>query len=384
LDPSSVLRGSGRTEANARVCRQLAKALPEREARAVLSWLSAFFGYQQTWILDPHRFSALVKCRQIGGSHAYAAAAVFWGLFAESTSIVSIGERESAEVLKKVVKHAKVLVHLGSEWARPIAVSVTRATLASGGVITAMPSETGARGQSGNVLLDEAAYYEHPEEVWDGASATVFHGYRMRVISTPNGVGNLFHSLVTGDAGKGYMIHQTTLDEARADGLKIDDETCWKMARGDPRLYAQLFQCSFLDAELQYIPTEYIDACSGEIATGDGDHYAGLDIGRDADRTVLIVVREHLGVRLVVHIEEMKRTDSDGLEAMVDRAFARFKLRRLCIDATGLGTFPAERIAKKHSERIETKWRRPRVEQVTFTPSITVADAPSQTSSGCS
>ncbi len=74
------------------------------------------------------------------------------------------------------------------------------------------------------------------------------------------------------------------------------------------------------------------------------------------------------GVRYLVHVETIKRTDSDGLEAMVDRAFDRWKLKRLCIDSTGLGSFPSDRIKKKHSEKIDVAHRRPRVECIDFTP----------------
>lgn len=356
-----ILSGSGDTKDNRRFLDALERALPEREFAPVAAWASTFFGYQQTWLFDTWRFSLLVKCRQIGGSHAYAGTAVLWGLLGEDTSIVSVGERESAEVLSKVARHAMALVRLGSEWARPVSNSSTRLTLASGARIFALPSTSGGRGQSGNMLLDEAAYFEHPEEVWDGASATVLHGYRMRVCSTPNGVGNLFHQLVRDHERIGYRLHLTTLEQARADGIKVSEEECWKMARGDSRLYDQLFNCSFLDSELQYIPTEAIDACCvTDTYTYEGDFFAGLDIGRTADRTTLVVLRKvRSDLRVVSWIATCKRTDWDALEALVAWCFAAFNPRRLCVDSTGLGAFPAERLQKRHGKQ--------RVEPVIFT-----------------
>src|SRR5688572_22772830 len=101
LSPDQVLSGSGRTESNRRFLEKLASALPPREAAAVLSWISTFYGYQQNWLLDSNRFTVLVKCRQIGASHTYAAAAILWALLGEDTSIVSIGQREANEVLEK-------------------------------------------------------------------------------------------------------------------------------------------------------------------------------------------------------------------------------------------------------------------------------------------
>ncbi len=356
-----ILRGSGNTPENERAIAALKTALPDREYGAVAAWLSTFYGYQQTWILDQDRFSILLKCRQIGASHSYAAAAVLWGLFAEDTSIVSIGERESGEVLKKAAKHCEALASFGSAWARPRAISALRISMASGGSVTALPATSGGRGQSGNVLLDEAAYFEHAADVVDGAAGSVLHGYRLRLMSTPNGIGNMFHKAWVDAKKNGYRKHQTTLYDAITDGLQVDMADCRKMAMGDERLFAQLFLGAFLDDQLQYIPSEAVDACSVEgITIGPGDFYGGLDIGRSADLTSLAIVRKREdGLRLLQFLKTCKRTDSVALDNMVDEAFARFHLKRLCVDESGLGIFPVELMQKRHG--------RIRVEGVTFT-----------------
>lgn len=354
------LNGSGLNDHNLQFLSKLKEAVPPREFTAIASWVATFYGFQQNWLFDTNRFSVLVKCRQIGASHTYAAAAVLWALLGENTSVVSIGQREADEVLEKVKRHAEALVALGSKWATKVAESSTRVALASGGTIYSLPSTSGGRGKSGNVLLDEAAYYEHPDEVWDGASATAMHGYRMRIMSTPNGVGNMFHGLVKNHESLGFKLHRVDLTEALRDGLPVTEAECRKMAKGDDRLFSQLFSCSFLDSNLQYIPSAAIEACSmdGIVTDGDGAYYAGLDIGKTADLTVLIVLRKWLvpatgkddrrTLFVVESIQSMKRTDSDGLEAMVSAAFRKYDLRRLCVDATGMGAFPAERLRKRH------------------------------------
>lgn len=359
LDANQVLQGSGRTKGNARVCETIVKQLPVREAQAVLAWLSCFYGYQQTWLLDPSRFSILLKCRQIGASHTYGGAAALWGVFGQHTTVVSVGQREAEELLEKVGHHCNVLHQLGSKWAKPF-VSKTRVAMGSKATVVAVPSSSGGRGRSGNVVLDEAAYHEHPEAVWDGASATVLHGFRMRVMSTPNGVGNLFHQLFN-DPSIGFRKHIVTLDDARADGLKVSDAECWKMARGDARLYDQLFNCKFLDGDAQYIPTELVNASIVDDVYGyEGEYYAGLDIGRTADRTVIVVVRaDPYGLMWVTHVKECKRTSQDDIDAMVDEVMGVYQPKRLCVDSTGIGAFPAESLQKRYG--------RTRVEPVVFT-----------------
>lgn len=229
----------------------LRRGLPEAEFRAVELWLGCFFPYQLRWILDWSRFAALLKARQIGASHTYAAACILWGILGEVTTVVSIGEREGLEVLDKAEKHAKVLVRLGSRFALPGGRTYRKDTavrLASGGRIVALPASSGGRSFSGNVILDEFAYHGNTADtVWDGAAAVVMHGYKLRVISTPNGVGNLFHKLWTDPVvHRGYTLHRVTIDEAKAEGLRVDDAECWSMARGDAQVYDQLFRCEFL------------------------------------------------------------------------------------------------------------------------------------------
>jgi phage FluMu gp28-like protein len=361
LTPSTILKGSGRTAANARALAILEKNLPRLEWEAVGFWIGEFYGYQQNWLLDWANFSTLVKARQIGGSFTFAGATVLWGMLGEESTVVSLGERESVEFLGDAKRHAAVLETLGSKWAKG-RTTTTELRLGSGGRVTALPSTSGGRGYSGNIVLDEAAYYQRPEAVWDAAAPSTMHEGRMRVLSTPNGVGNLFHRLVTEEGPeRGYRAHRVTIEEARAEGLRVDKAKCWQMARGDARLYAQLFQCEFLDSAEQYIPTDKVnaairDACELE----EGDCYAGLDIGYTNDLTALIVIRQDRFNRCWVQsITTCKRTKWEDQQELVEESYDAFGWKRLCVDSTGMGTVP--------TELLQTKYGTHRVEGVTFT-----------------
>ncbi len=275
-------------------------------------------------------------------------------------------------------KFAQLLRELGSRNARLTKDNDHELRFASGGRIIALPS-SGGRSYSGNVFLDEFAYHEHAAKVWDSAAPVITLGYRIRVVSTPNGVGNDFHELTQIASGmkpavkNPWAFYEIPISVAIEQGYPVDLDDCWGLAKGDPRLFDQMFNCSFLDSVLQYIPTSLIDECStNEPLTDETSalYYAGLDIGRTADLTCLVIIRRSLpsGMMRVVHVETMKRTDQEGLEAMVARAFAKYKIKRLGVDATGLGTFPAEQIKKRHSEKYDVPHRRPRVELITFGP----------------
>lgn len=332
------------------------RTLPANEFAALEAWLSTFWDFQLEWLLEPAASAACNKSRQIGVSHTTSGVGVIWGAFhGELTTIISVGQLESAEVLDKAKKHADILVRLGSRMAvRGARDNATELSFASGGRILALPS-TGGRSFAGHVFLDEYGYQDHAADVWDAAAAVTLLGYRLRVVSTPNGIGNEFHRLWDGiRAGKikGWKAHEIPIKRAIAEGYPVDLERCWSLAKGDPRLFAQLFECSFLDGNLQYISTELVSAAEADdLYTYEGDYFAGLDIGRTVDRTVLVVLRKRPDdIRVIAWIAVCKRTDSDQLEALVDWAFQVFKLKKLSVDATGMGAFPAERMQKRHGK----------------------------------
>jgi phage FluMu gp28-like protein len=362
------------TMANHPLLEVLEMALPPREARVLKAWLHTFYSFQLRWLLETARFAICNKSRQIGFSHTTAAWAVLRSAFlGETTTIISKGERESMEVLEAAKKHADVLVALGSRWA-DATLKGEELRFASGGRIVALPASSGGRSFSGNVVLDEMAYHEgKADAVWDSASAVTLHDGCMRIISTPNGVGNLFHHLWTDEtAHKGYALHSTTIDEAIAAGMNVDLEACWQMAHGDPRLFDQLFRCKFLDGSEQYIPTEWILRAAvqdlAELRVYEPVFYGGLDIGLVNDLSSLATLAvdpqtNHCALQPINWSEPVgtlcfKRTDWDEQQGEIERAWSRYQWRRLCVDQTGLGRVPAQ--------LLQAKFGRGRVEPIDF------------------
>lgn len=336
---------------------------------AVGAWFTGFYPFQLKWLLEPSRRACSVKARQIGWSHTTAANAVLWGAFhGELTTVVSRGEREALEVLDKAKKHAQVLAALGSRMAVPTKSNATELHFASGGRVIALPS-TGARGFTGNAILDEYAYHEHARDVWDATvPAAGLGGFRVRVMSTPNGAGNEFHELVEAIRLKkmtGWSLHKVSIDDAIADGFPVNLQDCWADAKGDPRLFSQLFKCEFLDGLNQYLPTEAVEDARKAVIpyTGQLRCFAGLDIGKTSDHSVLIVITvDPQAHKAVVWIRRLKRTDYKLLHEAVAQAFVSFPIVRMCVDATGLGSFEADRIVATYGK--------PRVEPVTFTSAV--------------
>lgn len=351
-------------------------AFPPAERAAIMAWASTLYLHQLDLAFDPWQFSILNKSRKIGATYSYAGAAVLWAMLGEPTVVVSLGEDEACEVIDDARKHAAFMMSEGSTLAETEGNKKELVFPNTGGRIVARPHTGAGRSFSGNVILDEFAYHQDPEAVWDAAGAVAAMGYRIRVLSTPNGIGNLFHTMFTDDdAHRGYRVMQMSLAFARAAGMVLHptDAECWAMARNNPRVFDQMFGCAFLDANEQYLPHALVSAAS--IATikqlarlTNMPEYAGVDVARRHDLFVIARaicdmdsscigldgVQRKGPVLWVPPMITCKRTDWVRQRALVAAGFEEHKWKRLCVDGTGIGMETSERMQRRHgSQRVE-------------------------------
>ena len=120
-----------------------------------------------------------MKSRQIGFSHATAAALVLGALVHGRPQIVlSASQSLSDEVLDKARRHSTLLARLGYPGAdRFTTNSATEIGWSNGGRIIALPaSPRTARSFAGDVWLDEFAYHLDPEGIRDAAFPIALRG----------------------------------------------------------------------------------------------------------------------------------------------------------------------------------------------------------------
>ncbi len=334
----------------------LRPVLPKAELAAIEAWLSTFFPYQLDWLLEPERFAICLKSRQIGMSHTTAAAAVLWAVaMGETTLIISTDLETAGVVLDMCFKHAKVLEMLGSKRARCRVRG--HHLIFEFGEIVVRPATSGGRGFSGNVFLDEFAYVEKPKELWDSAMAVALHGQsKVRVSSTPNGVGNDFFRLWNDPKeNKGWAKHEVTVETAREQGLNLPKEVCWKMAKGDPRIYGQIFQCKFLDSSEQYIPTALVRAAVMEdTSVVMGETYAGYDVGDQKDLSVLVLLKQVPDNSIWVQsIWTGLRTQWQQEKDNIFETVYQRNVRKICMDQTGMGSGLVKEMQQIIGHRVE-------------------------------
>lgn len=336
--------------------------------QALQWWRGTLYPYQVRWITEPSRFALCVKSRQIGFSHATAAGAVLGALvYRRPQVILSASEDLSAEVLDKAKRHAQVLAAFGYPGADRLVIdNATELAWKGGGRIVALPaSPRTARSFTGDVWLDEFAYHIDPKKIRDAAFPIALRGdWRIRVFSTPNGATGLFYDMAARST-RGWVRHEVTLDEALSEGVPVDREAAFALASHDERVIDQWYRCKFLDGDLQYYPTAWLErarAWPGSLESIEGATlHAGFDVGRTKDLSVLVVVALVGRFAYVLGVHTFKRTKFSEQRKALAKLRGAYEWDSLHVDATGLGSQLAEELVEA--------WGEDEVHPLKFTPS---------------
>lgn len=240
-----------------------------------------------------------------------------------------------------------------------------------------------ARGFSGDLILDEFAFHEDSEAIWDASEPIISSNadFQCRIASTGNGRFNKFYQLAAIRAGAdldadgfalsqgGCKVSRVRRSEACAAGVRIFDpatreEITPGQARAralDKRSYDQNYECSFHEENMALLTLELIAAAECDQApparieerrwSADTLEYlrglrgplgVGIDVGRSRDLTSICVGEREGGViwvRALLRIADMRLPDQlREIEPLLSMA----NFGRAEIDSTGIGLGLAE------------------------------------------
>jgi phage FluMu gp28-like protein len=189
--------------------------------------------YQKNWMEDDSPLKIAEKSRRTGLTWAEAADAVLEASKEKAAGgtnhfYIGSGKDMAVEFIEACAMWAKAFDKAASVIEQEVIEDEGKDILtfvikfASGFKIQALSSNPkNMRGRQGNVTIDEAAFHDHLDEVLKAALALTMWGAKVRIISTHNGVENLFNELIEDSrAGKkDYSVHRVTLDDACEMGL---------------------------------------------------------------------------------------------------------------------------------------------------------------------
>lgn len=325
--------------------------------------------YQRAWVNDQSRFKIGLMARQTGKSTACALEVNQDILQTEAAGgrtlwvLLSRGERQSAELARKVrdfgalIAEARKALGQAPELVE-LAGNVSEIRYPGGSRAIALPANPDtARGYSGNVILDEFAFHKDSDAIWTALFPTITRGYKIRVISTPNGQQNRFYQLWTEatEGGAAWSAHQVNIFDAVSQGLPINPAELRAGIR-DEDAWQQEYLCKFVDEATAWLTWELIRAAEDPRASLGRDNaadalqgpvYAGWDVARWNDLSVLWVAEKVGDVLWTRGVLVMKRRTFDEQLAVVTAALKSCpRFVRLCVDATGIGEMPAEQARK--------------------------------------
>lgn len=356
-----------------------------------------FLPYQTAWIQDESRIKIMEKARQIGLSWAtgYAVTRRKSRRGARGDAWISSSDETQARLFKEdCLGWAKVLDVACREMTENVLADGVRNSsfvlaLASGCRIHCMSSNPDQQaGKRGDRVLDEFALNKHNRQLWDIAYPGITWGGCMEIISTHRGVQNLFNQLVVeareGGNPKGISLHRVTLEDALNQGFLVklkqklpadhptqgmDEAAYFDYIRAGcltEEAFLQEFMCVPADESSAFISYDMLDACSyaaneaweTELDPA-GEYFVGMDIGRTRDLTVIFVVERVAERRYTRRIIELAGQTFTAQAAAIGRYAVLPQVKRICIDATGIG--------RQLAEEASMRWHK--VECVNFTQS---------------
>lgn len=350
--------------------------------RDELQRLINFHPYQWKWLKDRSRFKAGMFARQTGKTFTSCAELVDDCIEAELARkrtrwvILSRGERQAMEAMTENVKPmtrafwelynglkgAPPEVQEGEWWSEETGASYRafEVEFPGGSRITALPANPDtARGFSANVLLDEFAFHAKSKAIWGALFPVISKGWKLRVVSTPNGKGNKFYEIMTANPSI-WSRHIVDIYDAVRQGLDRNVDEL-KAALNDADLWAQEFELKWLDEATAWLDFDLINAVetegygrfkvveyTGEIITAEreygeelrptnGEVFVGMDIARKKDLTCIWVAVKIGDTLYPREIITMRRAPFRAQLAELARVVNRDRASRVAIDQTGMG-----------------------------------------------
>lgn len=227
--------------------------------------------------LEKYRFNVVLKARQMGISTIVAAHISWLMIFHKHKNVLILCTK--LQTATNIVKKVKEMVKNLPDWMQIAKITVDNRTsfeLSNGSMIKAS-STSGDAGRSealSLLVLDEAAFIPDMDELWTGIYPTISTGGRCIALSSPNGVGNWFHTTYI-DAESGVNAFKPTKLHW---SLHPDRDQRWfenETKNMSQRQIAQEYECSFNASGETVVAPDDIDRIEKMVC--EPKHKVGFD-----------------------------------------------------------------------------------------------------------
>jgi len=351
-----------------------------------------FLGYQQAWSQDSHIMKIAEKSRQIGWTWTSAHGLARLHSLSDYTLDTWGTSRDDLQAML-AVQDCKSFANILHGGAQDLGMKVLDSRGSAGHVLKfangttyySLSSNPDAQaGKRGGRVGDEFALNKDNRQLYAIMEPGITWGGFIWLFSTHRGSGNYFNNLLQEARHKGnpkqWHVYRVTLSDALECGflyklqaklakakpddprVAMDEQAYFDFVRNkaaDEESFQQEYMCVPDDDASAFIPYDLLDACryapgTDWERTGGGNLYLGVDIGRKKDLTVFWLIEHVSGVNFTRKLVRMQNKTFSEQEAVFHELMQLPRLRRACIDQTGIGMQFAERAVKMYgSSRVE-------------------------------
>jgi hypothetical protein len=299
----------------------------------------------------------VLKARQIGFSQVFALEALYAAIHEPESTVLLVSRSQDLAVnllryCYQAYNNLKTAPPLSKQ-------NESEMGFANGSRIKSIPANrsTGRGFAATRVYLDEFAYADYAEDIYQSVSPAVSQGGALVIGSTPNGSGNLFHSLYL--AGDGFARQCVPwhhcpayyTDAERAAAIPPEHSAWYQAHRPHytAQQWAAEYECDFTGSGVTVFDPATLDRAE-DGAVGDQVPQSGrmyltvVDIGRRQDATVINTIDTSADPYQRVAHERLERAPYPLIQQRIE-ARARAYPGLLVIESNGVGDPVIENLA---------------------------------------
>jgi len=355
---------------------------------------SQLLEYQYNFWHDPARFKIGIQARQTGKDFTASGEVVEDAKLRKTQWMIAApSERQSLETLDKVKMWTQAFdlaiadYQETRESGSQSLLKSAEVMLSNGSRIRAVPGRPDTvRGMSANVLLTEFDFFEDADATWRAIFPSITNPLsggekKIRIITTPNGIGGAAHKIFTTQGGKlTWSKHKVTIYDAVRMGLLVDIEVL-REGMNDPEGWAQEYECEFVDTASVLLPYDVLAAIENPMAAAatESEYWdivppgappadLGIDFGRKRDLTVCWTLEDLGGFGMTREVLELAKLPThQQLEILRPRVR---RARRVCFDYTGPGIGLGDFLVAEFGEYNPDAHQFGKIELVTFSQKV--------------
>jgi phage FluMu gp28-like protein len=305
-------------------------------------------------LLEKHNDVALRWCRQSGKTHLIAAWLLHYALTHAGTQIAIVGPSWRQTMIPITKMNYFITTLPRGLFHKP---QKTIVRLKNGSTIQALPNNpNNLRGFTLNIVYcDEMNFIPNDEEMYDAISFTLATtNGKFVATSTPGSTDSIFWKIFHNQAFEHFAKNHITYKQVLEQKGPITEEWFSKKRKeyeGNPWRWRREMEAEWAEDESVWLPQALITSCiDSQLEYVDfeqafaGEFYAGLDLGKHQDYSVLSVLKiEDSSIKLIHMRRFPLRTPYASVIGYVKTLCDRWqKIMKVLVDITGVGDYIAE------------------------------------------